>query len=614
MRPGTTRAAEGPDPSARAPDWRTAGIVCATAACLYANALANGFALDDNDVIARNPLVHTPTGVVRAFAHSYWPESTGAGQYRPLAIGSFALDWSLGHGAPMWLHAVNVAWHVAACLLVWWLLSSMLSRRAAAAGALVFAVHPVHVEAVANLVGRSELMCTAFVLAALLAHRRGRWTAIAWYAAALASKETGIAFLVIAAAADLLFAPHAAVADTQQPADADAPAAGSGRRRRLYAGYLAVTALYAIGLAVVFHGRPMVRVAAPWAHSPTGARLLTALSTVVVYLQLMVFPLHLHVDYMPQVVQIAYGPTARVLVGAAILAIAGLIAIVARRTAPVLVFAVVVAAAAVAPVANLLFPSGIVVAERTLYLPSVGLAIAVGWAWDGLERWTAPSRWKRWVSGAAGARSLASVAAVVVLAALAARTWIRTPIWRDNKSAMIASLHDEPESYRAHERAADVLARAGDTTAALREYQRARALYPRDPYLYTATATLLVVRGASGATQADQLLDSARLIEPSVYDDLMRRAWVRFAARDYQGTIDLARRAYLMARDSTGAIMLLTQAAQRIDDVTDADAAYRLALTDHPRDQSLHHGYANMLMSVGDSAAAARERRRAGED
>ncbi len=598
MRAILERAPDGSDTRARTRRWVAATIVAATAALGYANALANGFALDDNNVIARNPLVHTLSGVVRSFAHSYWPEATKAGQYRPLTIASFAIDWCLSHGSPVWLHAVNVGWHVLVCLLIWRLLATMFAPGAAIVGALVFAVHPVHVEAVANLVGRSELMCTAFVLAALLAHRRGGWVAIPLYAAALASKETGITFLGLAVAGDLVLGWGRGVGPTTPADDMTASITRPLPRRALYAAYAAVTALYGAVLLLVFSGMPMVRIAAPWIHSSPGARWLTAVGNATEYLRLLLVPFRLHVDYMPQVITIAHGLTVRVLLGGVIMAGSTILAVGARRTAPAIAFAIAAFAIAVAPVTNVFFPSGIVVAERTLYLPSLAVAIAAGWLWQRRPMMRV--------------RAAAPALAAALIAACAVRSWTRTPIWRDNKTAIVASLHDEPESYRAHERVADVFEREGDTTTALREYQIARALYNQDPYLYQAAAWMLVRRGDSGTRAAERLLDSARLVEPGAYLDLMRHAWLRYAAGDYRGTIVLARRAYLLDRDSVEAIMVLTQAAQRVDDVQDADAAYRLALGDHPRDRSLRRSYVTMLTAIGDTAAARAARLEAG--
>lgn len=155
------------------------------------NGVAGDFTLDDEGVIVKNPLVHHLSALWRSFGQPYWPEATKAGQYRPLAIGSFALDWFLSGGSSHWMHAVNILWHVAMCVLVWRLLRDIMPTGGALVGALYFALQPVHVEAIANTVGRCDVMAATFVVAGVLAHRRGHWTAVPFYAAALASKEWG---------------------------------------------------------------------------------------------------------------------------------------------------------------------------------------------------------------------------------------------------------------------------------------------------------------------------------------------------------------------------------------------------------------------------------------
>src|SRR5207247_12594 len=109
--------------------------------------------MDDVAIIVTNPLVAEPAGVWRAFGAPYWPPDLGGHLYRPLIIAAFALDRMLD-GA-VWFHAANLLWHGAAAVAV-----AVLARRWAdttgglVAGVLV-AVHPVHVEAVANVVGRA---------------------------------------------------------------------------------------------------------------------------------------------------------------------------------------------------------------------------------------------------------------------------------------------------------------------------------------------------------------------------------------------------------------------------------------------------------------------------
>jgi tetratricopeptide (TPR) repeat protein len=611
---------------ATTPRWYTpdALVVAIVAALSYANALANRFALDDVDVIRTNPLVHHLAGVWQAFAHSYWPEATGAGQYRPLTMATFALDWVVSGGNAAWLHAANVLWHVAACLLVLRLLMEFTTRSGALAGALVFAVHPVHVEAVSNLVGRSDVICAVFTLGALLLHRRRLWLAVPCYAAALFAKESGITFIGLAVASDLLLPGPFSVRQSEAPRRLSSPRAwlpaNLFARWPLYAGYVGVTAAYAALLARLFHDMPLVRVAEPWMHATTAERLLTVARIVPEYARLLLVPLQLHVDYMPRSIEVVQDPSLGVFAGLAIVTAAVVVTVRTWNRQPLVAFAILAFACTIAPVANVFFASGVMLAERTLYLPSVGLAVLVAWVWD-RARHAAPRAIRRFSDGStlSAARPVADAAPAppygrlpagilaIALCLLAARTWTRTPIWRNDKTMLVASLAGEPDSYRVHERAADVMFRSGNIDGAVHEYAIARMLYPVAPLLYQAPAALLAAHGRDA--EANALLDSARLADPSDYHDAMRHAWVRFAARDYRGTIDWAKKAYMMQRDSVDALMVLTQAAQQINDVSDAATAFRLGLADHPRNRDLHRSYSAMLASTGDSTAARREAR-----
>jgi hypothetical protein len=98
----------------------------------------------------------------------YWVNAADLAIYRPLTTVSFAVDWFIGRGLPWVFHAMNVLEHGVASVLVYLLLAELAAPAAAFAGALVFAVHPVHVEAVANVVGRAEVMSAIFYLWALL--------------------------------------------------------------------------------------------------------------------------------------------------------------------------------------------------------------------------------------------------------------------------------------------------------------------------------------------------------------------------------------------------------------------------------------------------------------
>ncbi len=167
---------------ANADDRRLYAAVAGCALVVYLGALRNGFAVDDVPIIVLNPLVAAPSGIWRTFGAPYWPPDLGGHMYRPLVIAGFALDrWVDG---PVWFHAVNLLWHAGTAVAVTALARRWADTTAALVAGVLFAVHPVHVEAVANVVGRAELMAALFVgLAVYAALVRER---VGWSAAALA--------------------------------------------------------------------------------------------------------------------------------------------------------------------------------------------------------------------------------------------------------------------------------------------------------------------------------------------------------------------------------------------------------------------------------------------
>ncbi|HEX6066425.1 MAG TPA: hypothetical protein VFZ04_19465, partial [Longimicrobiales bacterium] len=130
----------------------------------YVIALRNGFAFDDVVLIPNDArVINGQLG--QLVGTSYWKDAALA-LYRPLTSLSFGLDWGMSRGSPAWFHFTNIVWHMGASTLVFVLLRRYFTVTAALLGGMLFAVHPVHVEAVANIVGRAELMAACFVLTA----------------------------------------------------------------------------------------------------------------------------------------------------------------------------------------------------------------------------------------------------------------------------------------------------------------------------------------------------------------------------------------------------------------------------------------------------------------
>lgn len=260
---------------------------------------------------------------------------------------SFALDWLASGGSPLWFHAVTITWHAIASTLVAASALAVMGPVAALVAGLLFAVHPVHVEAVASVVGRAEAMAGAGVLVALLLHRRGSVLAIPAFLFALLSKEHALVF-------PLLALVHDRVLDPPQQ-----------RTRLLHGGYVAIGVVWLAVVALLFHDQPFSDTASRFVGASVVERLPTVLAVVPHYVRLLAAPFSLSGDYEPQVIPEPVGITGAQIAGVLTL-VAGLVALImAWRRAPKAAFALAWIPVTIAPVSNVLLPTGVTLAERT---------------------------------------------------------------------------------------------------------------------------------------------------------------------------------------------------------------------------------------------------------
>ena len=456
----------------------------AVALCALAAAgigILNRFTYDDRYIIELNPAIKTLHAWWQGFGESYWSKTMGGDGYRPLTILAFKLEWALGTGSPMVFHAVNILLYAAASVLVFRLARKVLPLPAAWLAGAFFAVHPVHVEAVANVVGQSELLVACTFLGAVAIYMRDRLEGrlrprsaafiVVLYAIGCLSKEHAIVLPAV-----LLAAEATLIVDTRPWRE---------RLQQLRPVYLALTAVALAFMAA----RSLVLVGQevggfrPYAafsslHTSTSDRILTAIGVVPHWVRLLFWPARLSSEYAPPDIEIAQGASISQLPGLMLLLAVLTFGVLLRRRQPVISFGIALTCITLLPVSNFILPAGIVLAERTLFLPSVGAVLILG----ALAALIAQELRARTVDRVLFTR-LARATAAALLIAGATRSALRTPVWRDNDTLFDQAVIDAPLAYRAHYMRGAWSFERKRRREGEEEFRKALSLFPYDPWL-----------------------------------------------------------------------------------------------------------------------------------
>jgi tetratricopeptide (TPR) repeat protein len=416
----------------------------------YSNSFHTLFLFDNDQVILKDTRIQAVTSdnIRRILTHSYW-EANPSGLYRPLTTLSYLFNYSvLGNGAsPVGYHWFNLILHSINIGLVYALGLAIFEQiPAALLLSALWGFHPVQTEAVTNIVGRADLLAGFSVLAAVLCYRKAVQSSgaryVAWLAAIMLaltvgmfSKESAIVAVGVVALYDLTFVR------------------GVSWRSRI-PGYIAV----AVPCLVFLYVRAQVIASAPFVLLPftdnplIGAGFWTARMTAVKvigrYFQLLVWPARLSFDYSYNAIPL-FGwklsgwedwKAVFALVTCSAAAVAALIAW--RRNKPVF-FAIAFFFITLAPASNLVILIGSIMGERFLYLPSVGFAVIVVWAFYAIRQ--------RKPRQAEGLSHLASSSILgVILIAFAVRTYDRNLDWQDQQRFWRSAVEAAPGSYKAH--------------------------------------------------------------------------------------------------------------------------------------------------------------------
>jgi tetratricopeptide (TPR) repeat protein len=551
----------------------------------FSNSFSAGFILDNKGLLLRDPRIRelTAENIRLILQHTYWWPTGESGLYRPFTTLSFLFNYAVLGNAnePAGYHWINFLLHLGNVFLVFALVRRLLREFwPSLFAAALWAVHPVLTESVTNMIGRSDLLSTLAVLSGFLMYLKGAESAglrrLAWLAGLTAvtalgvfSKENAVAIVGVIALYELTWWKE------------------RRRGRALLPGYIATL----LPIAVMLYQRSIVLAASrpaelPFWDSPiVGADFwtgrLTAISVIARYVGLVLWPATLSSDYSYAQVPLAHGTLADWLAGIGVLAAAILVVALYRwnRTA---FFLMSFAAMTLLPVSNLLFPIGAIMAERFLYMPTIGLLACLVMAiYAAGER----VRLKRF----------APVVLCVVTAAFAVRTWVRNSDWQDTRSMAEATVRSSPNSYKAHELLAATLygngAAGPDLDRAIEEANKSMAIVDslpnsrNNPMIYRLAGDMYLAKGDSlhdhDLSESTQDYERAlQLLLRSIAIDKSGRA-----EYDRKGGADWARRhaaVAVTAKADPEARWLLAAVYLRLGKTKEASTAASEALALHP--------------------------------
>jgi tetratricopeptide (TPR) repeat protein len=522
--PNTRRASLRPDPFLVA-------ALAAAALLVFLPALDCGFVYDDHADIRQVDNVFIPGGWMHMF-------STASAQlYRPVKYLSYYLDNVLWGWNPAGWHLQSLLWHSANSALLFVLICRLgASRLAAGVGALWFALHPIHTEAVVWISSRASLLSTTGVLVCLIGYLRWRETARMPDLALLAlgglfgffSKEDALMVIPLIAAYEVFQQPRTAIKVLL------------ARRTLLPLAMLGFLALaYLVPRQLILSGIQQGQ----WEAGYSGV-LATLPVILVTYLLQLIFPLSMSVD---QPVDYTAGFGLEFGLCTVVLALLFASCFLPRIGTVRWRFSVCWFFVTLLPVMGLI-PINQPRADRFLYLPSVSAAFLIAYGWDALQKKS--FIWQR----------IASTAAAVWLIAFAVYSMKAVAVWRNEDSLWQHAIRANPRSYRAYSNLAATAGNRGEHQKALELIEQSLTIKPDYPEGMVTKAYALSALGKTN--EAEQAYRTALASDPTnalwlylLADHLARAGKLEAAEQNFDRVAEL-RPALIPARVAAGVLAL----------------------------------------------------------
>jgi Tfp pilus assembly protein PilF len=578
------------NPTAPAAGWLRRGLLSPWPAVVlgllcFLTCVGNDFAYDDVPLIVDNPRIRNAADFRSIWLSDWWYPLEGTTHanpkrdrlYRPLTLQSFALDYAAHGRNPRGYHLANVGLHAAVCLLAWHFARRMTGDAAVASlAAILFAVHPVHVEAVSNVVGRAEVLAALFLLGGLLALTTRR-------AESALRPTLGAALLLLLA----LLAKETAIC---YPAVAWLVLYWTQRRQphpwrwwltRLALLLLPLAAYLPLRYVALEHQLFRVQPADVWMNPLVTAtvveRVLGVFTIQGHYTRLLLMPSDLSFDYGLAIVDPRAGfiPLTAVGLAATVALLSGLLGFRSRDEwrREVAVWGAITLASYVL-ISNAVLLIGVSLAERLMYWPSVPVLILTAL---GIVHF-----WRRYClpgQPLAKIARLVYVLGVLLVGAFGLRTAIRNLDWADNLTLTSRDVETYPQGIHLNR---------GYATELIHFAQRVR-----DPNLRQQTLA-----------EAEKHLEAALALDPANAEALAMRAGIRADLGDIDRAYRYAESALLLEPSLPDALRVLARLRGGSGNEERRIANLRAAAESQPTDPTAWLALASAELDTGQPYAA----------
>lgn len=408
------------------------GILFALAVLAYVNTIPNDYAVDDVYAISRNQFTKQGlAGIDDILGKNFFAGFLGeqeialaGGRYRPLSLVTFAIEVEVFGENPHLSHAINVLLYALLVVLLYWVFKQLIPGQSkhpwlsdlVFVTLLLYTLHPVHTEVVANIKGRDEILAFGFAVLALKAAFSWQktpkankliWMLLAFFLA-LMSKENAVAFLIIIPA-------------SLYWSGVESPKPILSTFLWLWVPFIGFLAIRLAVLGTLNPGVSQELMDNPFVEASTNQRIGTILYTIGEYYRLMLFPHPLTWDYYPYHIPLTHFLSYKALLPLLVTLVLLVLALLSSRSRKGYAYGIWFFLVSFFLVSNVLITTGVFMAERFLFMPSFGLCLAMA---------TIPVWLGEWKQGRF--RQVTMILLIGILAAFLIKTIRRNKDWKDN--------------------------------------------------------------------------------------------------------------------------------------------------------------------------------------